>query len=60
MKVMAEIPIASTINIYLYSIGHVDIFLAPAFSVVFCIRFEKTKGNTNKKTYTCTTKKLNK
>lgn len=36
IKVMAEIPIANTINIYLSIIGYVDFFLAPVLlDVVF-------------------------
>lgn len=57
IKVMAEIPIANTINIYLSIIGYVDFFLAPDFTrCSFCIKCKKTQGNTKKKTYTCTTK----
>lgn len=61
IKVMAEIPIANTINIYLSIIGYVDFFLAPDFTrCSFCIKCKKTQGNTKKKTYTCATKKSNK
>lgn len=57
IKVMAEIPIANTINIYLSIIGYVDFFLAPDFTrCSFCIKCKKTQGNTKKKTYTCATK----
>lgn len=57
MKVMGEIPIANTINIYLSIIGHVDFFLAPDFTrCSFCIKCKKTQGNTKKKTCTFTTK----
>lgn len=57
IKVMAEIPIANTINIYFSIIGYVDFFLAPDFTrCSFCIKCKKTQGNTKKKTYTCATK----
>lgn len=45
IKVMAEIPIANTINIYLSIIGYVDFFLASDFTrCSFCIKCKKDPG----------------
>lgn len=45
IKVMAEIPIANTINIYLSIIGYVDFFLAPDFTrCIFLYKVQKDPG----------------